>query len=115
MKIDVTRAAKVLVPAPFVMSATLAVAAPAEAASSCKGAGYLCFYDYASAQYGSVAGNNANWGAFGWNDRADWFRNDGRSCTVRVYQHINGQGAGYAIPRGSTLSWSNIVSSNYWC
>ena len=88
---------------------------PASAAASCAGAGYLCFYDYNTAQYGNVAGNNSNWGAFGWNDRADWFYNQGTSCSVRVYQHASGGGSGYSIARGNTLSWANIVSSNYWC
>ena len=88
---------------------------PASAAGSCAGAGYLCFYDYGTATYGNVSGNNGYWGNFGWNDRADWFYNQGTSCTVRVYKDINGGGGGYAITRGSTLRWDNVVSSNYWC
>ena len=95
--------------------AMVASAVPAHAASSCAGAGYLCFYDYGTAQYGNVSGNNGYWGNFGWNDRADWFYNQGNSCTVRVYKDLNGGGGGYAITRGSTLRWDNIVSSNYWC
>ncbi len=85
------------------------------ALAACNGAGYLCFYDYGTSDWGSVDGNNNYWGTFGWNDRADYFVNYGRSCSVRVYQNINGGGAGYAIVRGGTLTWPNIVSSNYWC
>ena len=85
------------------------------ASGSCAGAGYLCFYDYGSAQYGNVSGNNSNWSTFGWNDRADWFYNQGNHCSVRVYKHSGGGGGGYSIPRGGTLKWYNIVSSNYWC
>lgn len=88
---------------------------PVLAAASCGGAGYLCFYDNGTSQYGNVSGNNNNWGNFGWNDRADWFYNQGTSCSVRVFQHINKGGAAHRIYKGYSLTWSNIVSSNLWC
>jgi hypothetical protein len=99
----------------FAGSTVAITAAPASAAGSCNGAGWLCFYDYGSATYGNVAGDNYAWGAFGWNDRADWFYNQGNYCSVRVYRDNGGGGGGYLIPRGSTLTWYNTVSSNYWC
>lgn len=36
----------------------------AVAATSCAGAGYLCFLDYGTSVYGNVSGNNPWWGAF---------------------------------------------------
>lgn len=88
----------------------------ASAAASCAGAGYLCFYDSQTSQYGSFAGDNNWWGTYGWNDRADWFKNDGRQMHVCVYADINRGGAAWFIPRNA--QWysgpSNAVSSNAW-
>jgi hypothetical protein len=88
---------------------------PVLAAASCGGAGYLCFYDYHTSQYGNVSGNNNNWGNFGWDERADWFYNQGVSCSVRVYQGLTKTGPVLTIARGKTLYWYNIVRSNLWC
>lgn len=96
-------------------SAAVVAEGPASAAGSCNGPGWLCFYDYNTAQYGNVAGNNSNWGAFGWNDRADWFYNQGNFCQVTVYQNANYGGSSVTIPIGWTLTWYDTVSSNWWC
>jgi hypothetical protein len=100
--------------------AFITAATPASAAGSCAGAGWLCFYDYDTSQYGNVAGDNADWRAFGWNDRAEWFYNQGNYCNVTVYEHINRGGIGIGLDRGYSYlvtdgSGYGIVSSNYWC
>lgn len=71
--------------------------------------------------YGNVKGNNAFWGNFagGWNDRADWFRNDGISCNVRIYKDINYNNGSWfpeerLLYRGSSTTWYNFVSSRHW-
>ena len=95
----------------------------AQAAASCAGPGYLCFYDYQSQQYGNVAGSNRAWSAFGWNDRADWFYNQGTSCNVRLYRDRDYnenslpwfKSSYITLDRGQTASWTNEVSSNKWC
>jgi len=98
------------------IGASVGVARTASAASSCAGAGYLCFYDYATAQYGNLFGNNVDWRAFDWNDRADVFKNDGTTSNSCVFQNINYGGTVWFIPRNGT--WydvpDNTVSSNRW-
>lgn len=88
----------------------------ASAASSCKGAGYLCFYDYGSAEYGNLFGDNTDWRVFSWNDRADVFKNDGRTSNSCVFEHINYGGIVWFIPRNGV--WydvpDNTISSNRW-
>lgn len=76
--------------------------------------GYTRFYDFGTDRCGYVAGNNTNWGAFGWNDRADQFGNDGNTSSNCLYQHSNYQGTRVLLRRGYAFSWSNIVSSNRW-
>ncbi|HEX7844015.1 MAG TPA: peptidase inhibitor family I36 protein, partial [Kofleriaceae bacterium] len=73
----------------------------ASAAASCAGAGFLCFYDYGTGQYGNVEDNNPDWREFGWNDRADIFKNDGRFDNVCVYQDINYRTYAWFIARDS--------------
>src|SRR5262245_44321304 len=98
------------------LAASVGMASEASAASSCRGAGYLCFYDYNSAQYGNLFVNNADWRSFGWNDRADIFKNDGTTSNSCVYQHINFAGTVWFIPRNGV--WydvpDNVISSNWW-
>ena len=88
----------------------------ASAAPSCSGAGYLCFKDYerASSPYGSVSGSNPNWSAFGWDDKADWFRNDGLTHNACIYSGYNYSVYWYHLSRGETQEWRNKVSSNNW-
>ena len=101
--------------AAVVGSSTLATSS-ASGAASCAGATYLCFYDFESAQYGNVSGDNNWWGAFGWNDRADAFKNDGTQMNVCLYQDINLGGWTYFVPRhaGWFYPAANAVSSNRW-
>lgn len=98
-------------------AALAGIAPPASAAPSCLGPKYLCFRDYATGEYGSVPGTNAWWGALegGWNDRADWFFNQGTQCNVRIYKDINHAGEHRTLPIGTTVVWYNVVSSNKWC
>lgn len=110
-KLFATLAALAVLP----LAGLFATAQPAAAAASCAGPGYLCFLDYETWQYGNVSGNNLNWTDFGWNDRADWFRNDGTQCNVRIYQHKDYAGAFRTLPRGGVDRWYDIVSSNKWC
>ncbi|MGL5810752.1 MAG: hypothetical protein ACRCYQ_12485 [Nocardioides sp.] len=117
-------AARALAIGAIAAGSALATSAPSEAAPRCLGAGYLCFKDFATGEYGNFRYDNDNWGRYGWNDRADWFRNDGVNCSVRIYENARpdprgrGLGAGYRIGRGEVFqssSWYNRVSSNYWC
>lgn len=89
-------------------------AGEAHASSSCSGAGYLCFYDYATSNYGNLAGTNANWAVFGWNNRADWFYNQGNYQQVCIYAGTTYAGSSYNLWRGETYEWANTVSSNRW-
>ena len=88
----------------------------ASAAAACQGAGYLCFFDAESGQYGSFAGDNDWWGNYGWNDRADYFKNDGRQMNVCVYADIRYGGGAWLIPRNATWYGGpyNVISSNKW-
>jgi len=94
------------------------VSSGAQAASSCA-KGSLCFWDIDDNwNLGKVSGNNKNWNAFGWNDRADKFENNGRTHAVCIYKDAGyvGQARAY-IPRGSTYydrSFEDVVSSNLW-
>lgn len=63
------------------------------AMASCNGAGNLCIYDYETDHWGSLPDDNAWWGAFNWNDRADAFDNQGNYCNVTVFEDINYDGA----------------------
>ena len=88
----------------------------ASADTSCAGAGYLCFKDYerASSPYGNVSGTNPDWRAFGWDNKADWFRNDGRTHNACIYSGYSYSVSWYHLSRGETQEWRNIVSSNNW-
>lgn len=88
---------------------------PADAATSCAGTGWLCFYDNGTNEYENTYVDNNYWGTFGWNDRADLFLNQNLFCRVRVYADYGGGGASYSIDIGELYAWPNVVSSNYWC
>src|SRR5262245_34605510 len=75
---------------------------------------YTRFTDIESAGCGHVKDNNRNWGDFGWNDRADEFGNDGISFANCLYHDINCRGASVKLPLRSTVTWRNVVSSNFW-
>ncbi len=88
----------------------------ASAAPSCAGAGHVCFFDYASAQYGNFAGNNDVWAVYGWHDRADVFKNDGRTHHACVYEHEYRGGIVWWIRRDGQW-WDvpdNTIDSNAW-
>lgn len=101
------------------LPAGMSAPAPVSASSSCSGAGYLCFYDNETNNYGNVEGTNPDWRDFGWNDRADLFKNDGRTHNACVYENIEynkNPGGRWYIPRNAT--WysvlANKISSNDW-
>jgi hypothetical protein len=96
------------------LSMQLVVGGSAQAASKCTGAGYLCFYDYGTSQYGNLAGNNPNWSVFGWDARADWFHNYGTKQNVCVWEKHNSKGKVYTILRGKTWTWPNWGRSDSW-
>lgn len=101
----------------FVMIAPVVAAPSAHAMATCANDGVLCIRDDQRPwydQWGALSGNNKRWSSFGWNDKADYFRNRGLSCSVRVYEHRDYKGAKKSILRGRTLTWKNIVSSNKW-
>lgn len=72
------------------------------------------FFDFATNACGYVAGNNLNWRALGWNDRADQFANNGNTSNNCLYEHSSCGGLVVHLPRGFTVDWANIVSSNRW-
>lgn len=86
-------------------------------ASDCneRHSGYLVAKDYANPNMCTIAhGNFMNWGSFGWNDRADFFRNDHSSWNVCVYQHDWMGGSFVHLSPGERLEWRNTVTSNRW-
>jgi hypothetical protein len=107
---------KHLLQAAALCATVLSVSSSAFAASSCAGAGYLCFFDYETDQFGNVSGNNTSWGALpgNWDARADWFYNQGTSKNVCVFQNHGYTGSRYTILRGKTWQWSNYGRSNLW-
>jgi hypothetical protein len=98
------------------VTASALVSTPS-AYASCE-LGKTCFLDYESNQWGQVEFDNKNWTAFGWNDRADYFYNNGRTHNICLHQHANedprGWGERRIVTRGQSLYWPNIVSSNRW-
>jgi len=91
-----------------------------ELATHCP-SGYLCFVDLYDGRCGKVSGTNSNWTDFNWNDKADYFYNNGNSYNVCVYEHAGYNpgrwgwihGSTY-IKRGEYHSASYGVSSNRW-
>lgn len=79
-----------------------------------KRSGFLVFEDAETKRCGGVEGDNTTWVAFNWNDRADDFRNDGTQKNTCVFEHADFKGKNKHLPRGATLTWKNIVSSNRW-
>lgn len=97
------------------LGAVVAHSRVSSASGGCRGAGYLCLYDIETSAYGNLAGSNLDWRKFHWNDRADWFKNDGRTSNVCVYQDIAYYGDAWWIPRDHQWYYlPNIVSSNLW-
>ncbi|MES9972422.1 MAG: hypothetical protein ABW092_20505 [Candidatus Thiodiazotropha sp.] len=81
--------------------------------------GATCFKDYETSRWGQVFYNNYDWGAFGWDDRADLFWNNGRThnnCLHAVSAHDPSWASGLSVLlyRGQWLTWRNTVSSNFW-
>lgn len=107
---------KRLLPLAALCAAILAPVSPASAASSCAGSGYLCFYDYQTAQYGNVAGDNKYWSKLtgNWASRADWFYNQGNSMHVCVFYGDAYTNIPMWIQRGKTASQTNWGRSNFW-
>ena len=105
----------------LIFTATLAcglVAMPRHASaalSSCGiRSGTMRFWDRETNRCGYVSGDNQAWSAFGWNNRADEFGNDGNTHSVCIYQEFDKRGTAYRLPRGYAMTWRNIVSSNAW-
>ena len=74
--------------------------------------GYLCFQNFPSAK-GGVAGWNAWWGNFGWNDCADYFVNRG-THNAKIWADINYAGEAHTLSPGGYFTWYDQTSSNGW-
>lgn len=85
----------------------------AQSALACA-AGYTCFTDYETGKTSRVQGNNDNWGNFGWNNRADYFYNNGRVSNNCLYNLYDQKGSKFLLKRGQAVIWRNVVSSNKW-
>ena len=104
-----------------VLSASL-VAATAHAADACNGRGWLCLYDNEhpnpNSPYGNLFEDNRDWGSFGWSNRADWYKNDGATHNVCLYDLTGYLGDNRFIPRNAGWyyydEFRNRVSSNDW-
>ncbi len=92
---------------------SLAPGGRAAAAAQCRGAGYLCIYDFASGRTGNFSSYNPNWGIYGWNDRADWFRNDGRTHTACVYKYTSYRSPFITILKGDIVWPGNDFQANF--
>lgn len=101
-----------------VMVAGMVVAAPvAHAEMSCLNDGVLCMRDDQRPwwnRWGAVTDDNENFNDFGWNDKGDYFKNQGAFCKVRIYEHAGYSGRVKKLGRGWGTIWRNIVSSNRW-
>jgi hypothetical protein len=99
------------------VSITAVVSTPSAYAYTCPEKA-TCFKDFESGRWGKIFGNNRHWGDFGWNDRADYFYNNGRTHDICLYQHAatdpRGRGSHVRLPKGRWVIWHNIVSSNVW-
>jgi hypothetical protein len=99
------------------LSITAVVSTQSAYAYTCS-RGATCFLDNETNRWGKVFDDNGYWGAFGWNDRADYFYNNGRTHNICLYEHAShdprGRGNRVLLPRGGSVYWSNIVSSNLW-
>lgn len=107
---------RVLPKALAVLALSISAAYFASSAYAMCDAGYTCFQDYDAKpkKWGQVKGTNSNWGRFGWNDKADWFFNNGRTYSNCIYEHANYRGSRVLLKRGWAVEWRNIVSSNRW-
>lgn len=108
------------------MSSAHAGSCPQDGARSCT-YGALCFVDFwydrkdNKDKCGRVHGTNPNWGFFSynWNDKADYFFNNGASYEACVWRNDNydggwGWGGSRHIRRGDYTTYSNTVTSNSW-
>lgn len=83
-------------------------------------AGYTCFGDTEKGTTSGVYYDNKDWAAFGWNDRADWFRNNGRYDDICLYVNKNYSGSKFCLIRGQSFypgkgsAFRNSISSNRW-
>ena len=116
-------------------------AAPAFADSGSCDSGEVCLYENNEYNKGNSnhvrqwAGNASTYSGQNWynattkawtgdglNDEASSVKNLGNSCSVRLFQHDNGGGAGSTFARGAAdplLSNNNVgdnrATSHYWC
>lgn len=65
---------------------------------------------------GRLSANNLDWRTFGWNDRMDQFGNDDwtRGRSMCLYKDINRRGTVVRLPVANSVTWRNVVSSNWW-
>lgn len=81
--------------------------------------GDLCFEDYNNGT-GRVAGTNWNWlllhnsSGRNWNDRADYFYNNGEYKKAVIHEDISHRGDDRVIARYDYTVWYDTVSSNKW-
>jgi hypothetical protein len=79
--------------------------------------GWLCFEDnniLPPYPTGGVEGTNSNWGAFGWDNKADYFRNDGNTHRVCIYNGYGFEGYWFNLAIGASVTYYDRVSSNKW-
>ncbi|HKP59837.1 MAG TPA: hypothetical protein VJV78_24100 [Polyangiales bacterium] len=80
--------------------------------------GYLTFLDFGPnggpGRCGHLFDWNDNWNDFGWGNRADDFRNDGRTHNACIYPSVNYQGVPRHLIRGQVTRWYDTVDSNAW-
>jgi hypothetical protein len=99
--------------------------------------GDLCFWvnENKGGAKGRVSGDNSSWSwaqsscANGtWNNCASSIQNNGRTCTVNVFEHAGYGGARLTLVRGTYISslgghwitfpvdsWNDDIQSNRWC
>jgi hypothetical protein len=99
------------------------LAANPAAAKPCSGdhPKYLDFRDYGTNpdRCAWVEGTNANWATFqgDWNNKADYFKNNGKTHNVCVYDKTEGwvnDDTAYMMYIGDSMEIPNLVSSNWW-
>lgn len=83
-------------------------------------AGYTCFGVSGTNSHSGVFYTNANWNKFGWEDKANWFRNNGRYQDICLYTNRNYGGSVKCLARGEYFkankgtTFYKSVSSNHW-
>ena len=81
--------------------------------------GYLCFLDHATWNWGRVSGDNPVWAYLpgGWDNRADYFGNFGRTHSVCVFHDTYYGHTLISLLRGVGVTGPglyNVASSNDW-